>query len=81
MLLLLQNFVGLSVSDGYIACGSETNEVILTSNPRLSYCQLKITVVGFGYYYDHLKGVDENFFFLVREVSVLPPRKHVTALS
>ena len=22
-----QNFVGLSVSDGYIACGSETNEV------------------------------------------------------
>ncbi|XP_077252163.1 protein SPA1-RELATED 2-like isoform X2 [Tasmannia lanceolata] len=23
----LQNFVGLSVSDGYIACGSETNEV------------------------------------------------------
>ncbi|KAJ8451161.1 hypothetical protein Cgig2_026970 [Carnegiea gigantea] len=26
-LLLLQNFVGLSVADGYIACGSETNEV------------------------------------------------------
>ena len=25
--LLLQNFVGLSVSDGYIATGSETNEV------------------------------------------------------
>lgn len=26
MFLLLQNFVGLSVSDGYIATGSETNE-------------------------------------------------------
>ena len=26
-LLLDQNFVGLSVLDGYIACGSETNEV------------------------------------------------------
>lgn len=26
-LLLLQNFVGLSVLDGYIACGSESNEV------------------------------------------------------
>lgn len=26
--LILQNFVGLSVADGYIACGSETNEVI-----------------------------------------------------
>lgn len=25
--LLPQNFVGLSVADGYIACGSETNEV------------------------------------------------------
>lgn len=25
--LVLQNFVGLSVADGYIACGSETNEV------------------------------------------------------
>jgi hypothetical protein len=25
---LLQNFVGLSVSDGYIATGSETNEVL-----------------------------------------------------
>ncbi|EOY24948.1 Ubiquitin ligase protein cop1, putative isoform 8 [Theobroma cacao] len=25
--LLLQNFVGLSAADGYIACGSETNEV------------------------------------------------------
>ena len=25
--MLLQNFVGLSVSDGYIATGSETNEV------------------------------------------------------
>jgi hypothetical protein len=24
---LLQNFVGLSVLDGYIACGSESNEV------------------------------------------------------
>lgn len=24
---MLQNFVGLSVSDGYITCGSETNEV------------------------------------------------------
>lgn len=28
MFPLLQNFVGLSVSDGYIATGSETNEVI-----------------------------------------------------
>lgn len=28
-ILLAQNFVGLSVSDGYIACGSETNEVNL----------------------------------------------------
>jgi len=28
-LLLLQNFVGLSVANGYIACGSETNEVWL----------------------------------------------------
>ena len=28
-LVLLQNFVGLSVADGYIACGSETNEVLL----------------------------------------------------
>lgn len=26
--LLLQNFVGLSAADGYIACGSETNEVL-----------------------------------------------------
>lgn len=26
-LVILQNFVGLSVADGYIACGSETNEV------------------------------------------------------
>ena len=26
-LLLAQNFVGLSVLDGYIVCGSETNEV------------------------------------------------------
>ena len=25
-----QNFVGLSVMDGYIACGSETNEVSIT---------------------------------------------------
>ncbi|KAI3812781.1 hypothetical protein L1987_17493 [Smallanthus sonchifolius] len=25
--LLFENFVGLSVADGYIACGSETNEV------------------------------------------------------
>lgn len=25
--MFLQNFVGLSVSDGYIATGSETNEV------------------------------------------------------
>lgn len=37
VLLLLQNFVGLSVSDGYITCGSETNEVVLTSS-HLSYC-------------------------------------------
>lgn len=29
MFLLLQNFVGLSVSDGYIATGSETNEVCI----------------------------------------------------
>lgn len=28
MFYMLQNFVGLSVSDGYIATGSETNEVI-----------------------------------------------------
>lgn len=27
LLLLVQNFVGLSVLNGYIACGSETNEV------------------------------------------------------
>lgn len=27
--LFAQNFVGLSVLDGYIACGSETNEVQL----------------------------------------------------
>lgn len=26
-IVLLQNFVGLSVSEGYIATGSETNEV------------------------------------------------------
>jgi hypothetical protein len=31
MFLLFQNFVGLSVSDGYIATGSETNEVYFTS--------------------------------------------------
>lgn len=30
-----QNFVGLSVNDGYITCGSETNEVRLTSNSYL----------------------------------------------
>lgn len=28
MFSLLQNFVGLSVSDGYIATGSEANEVL-----------------------------------------------------
>lgn len=27
---MLQNFVGLSVSDGYIATGSETNEVCIS---------------------------------------------------
>lgn len=30
-ILAFQNFVGLSVSDGYIATGSETNEVSFTT--------------------------------------------------
>jgi hypothetical protein len=28
VLYLLQNFIDLSIADGYIACGSETNEVL-----------------------------------------------------
>lgn len=51
----LQNFVGLSVSDGYIATGSETNEVtgnnlayhmLVGSSPQL-YCDDKWRLVAF----------------------------------
>lgn len=39
LLFLLQNFVGLSVLDGYIACGSESNEVYF-----LCYCCLDFMI-------------------------------------
>jgi len=38
-IFLLQNFVGLSVLDGYIACGSESNEVYF-----LMYCILDFMI-------------------------------------
>lgn len=38
---IFQNFVGLSVSDGYIACGSETNEVLFF-NLSLTFVYLSL---------------------------------------
>jgi hypothetical protein len=38
-ILFDQNFVGLSISDGYIATGSETNEVCILSLHQLFFAE------------------------------------------
>ena len=51
----MQNFVGLSVMDGYIACGSETNEVSVTY-----FLLIFVTLPSDGHV--HLKTGLDNFF-------------------
>lgn len=52
----LQNFVGLSVSNGYIACGSETNEVSLLfflspfCSTLFSFLQFIVHLQVYAYY-------------------------------
>lgn len=41
----MQNFVGLSVLDGYIACGSETNEVYLSHHYNKKYQPLEYLIL------------------------------------
>lgn len=50
MLSSFQNFVGLSVSEGYIATGSETNEVLHIPLSNYELCNvLFIAAVSFGF--------------------------------
>lgn len=43
---LMQNFVGLSVHDGYITCGSENNGVSIMFNAYICLVMLALHFVG-----------------------------------
>lgn len=55
-MFILQNFVGLSVADGYIATGSETNEVNIKSSCMLSNIYSLIQLCWFAIYEDIMNG-------------------------